>query len=129
MKTIENVTLFRCDFCSKELKRKHAMENHENQCGRNPVNDRPCLNGCVYLETREIEYYTGIDSYISGEPEYRSGTAFYCALKDKFMLHPKLEHKEGIQNLQNVYFQGEEAEQGWMPKECSEYDNLIDRLF
>lgn len=122
MQIKENITLYKCDFCKKELKRKHAMEIHENQCNSNPINQRPCLSGCSHLGQRDIEYYTGTDNYQSGEPNYRKGLAFYCELKDKFMLHPKLEYKDNVENLQTVYFENKEVEQEWMPKKCGEFN-------
>lgn len=122
MKTIENVTLYKCDFCKKELKRKHAMANHEVGCNRNPINNRPCLNACTHLSQTEIEYETGIDDYFTGEPQTRKANTFFCSLKKQLMLHPKLEHKESGKYLKNVYKNSEEVEQDWMPKDCSSYE-------
>lgn len=122
MKTIENITIYKCDFCKKELKRKHAMVNHELKCNNNPQNQRPCLNGCKHLEKRPIEYYSGKDEYYSGEPINNSGEAFYCALKEIFIIHPKVDHNERGNNLKWVYFKNEEVEQESMPKECDKFD-------
>lgn len=121
MKVIENITLYKCDFCKKELKRKHAMENHEKACVGNPENKRPCLNGCKFLVQKEIEYDSGVSEYCSGESVYRKGNTFYCEFHQRFMLHPKLEHKENGKWLKHAYFEDEEIEQEWMPKECKEY--------
>lgn len=122
MKTIENVTIYKCDFCKKELKRKHAMANHEIKCNCNPVNSRPCLDGCIHLTKKEIEYDSGIDDYYSGEPTNKKGTAFFCSLKSEFILHPKLEHTQNGKYLKNVFYKDEEVEQDWMPKECSSFE-------
>lgn len=123
MKTIENVTIYKCDFCKKELKRKHAMKNHEKKCMGNPLNHRPCLNGCIHLTRKEIEYETGLSNYDTGESVYRKQDSFYCKLKKQFMLHPKLEHREDGKYLKNVYHNEEEVEQDWMPKNCDEFSN------
>lgn len=122
MKTIENVTLYKCDFCKKELKRKHAMTNHEIRCNCNPINQRPCLDGCIYAELKEIQYEAGFDDYNTGEPVMKTGTTFFCSLKKQLMLHPKLEYRENGKYLKNVYQNDEEVEQDWMPKECSSYE-------
>ena len=44
-----NITLYYCEFCKKELKRKHAMVNHESKCRNNPTNYQPCFN-CKYFQ-------------------------------------------------------------------------------
>ena len=49
MRIRENVTLYNCDFCNKELKRKHAMVNHELKCRDNPANYQPCFR-CKYMQ-------------------------------------------------------------------------------
>jgi len=122
MKTIENVTLYKCDFCKKELKRKHAMVNHEIRCNNNPVNNRPCLNCCIHSELKEIQYEVGYDDYNTGESVMKTGKTFFCSLKKQLMLHPKLEYKENGKYLKNVYQNNEEVEQDWMPKECGFYE-------
>lgn len=122
MKTIENITLYKCDFCKKELKRKHAMINHEIRCNNNPLNNRPCLNCCIHSELKEIQYEAGYDDYNTGESVMKTGTTFFCSLKKQLMLHPKLEYRENGKYLKNVYQNDEEVEQDWMPKECSSYE-------
>lgn len=119
MKTIENVTIYKCDFCDKKLYRKHAMVNHESKCYNNPENHRACLNGCKYLETRKIEYETGVMD-MWGEPLTRVGNTFFCNKFSKYMLHPKVENEE---LLMYVYDDEEGVEQSSMLKECEEFDN------
>lgn len=119
MKKIENVTIYKCDFCKKELKREHAMFNHEKKCNYNPLNKRPCLEFCKHLERRDVQYEVGDD--FSGEPIYRTSQTFFCALKNQLMLHPKLEHREDGKYLKNVWQKDEEVEQDWMPKECNDF--------
>jgi len=122
MKIVENVTIYKCDFCKKELKRQHAMAKHELQCNCNPINQRPCLDFCIHLRQKEIEYETGIDDYISGEPILRKANTFFCSLKNQLMLHPKLEYRDNGKYLKNVFENGEEVQQDWMPKECSSHE-------
>jgi len=122
----ENITLYKCDFCKKELKRRHAMETHEERCSGNPVNYRPCL-GCQHLERKEIQYYAGVDDDYSGEPVYRKGKAFFCAKKNKLLLHPKTEYFNWRFNIKYVTFNGEhEVEQDDMPKQCEIFDSESD---
>lgn len=123
MRVVENVTIYKCDFCKKELKRKHAMQNHENRCNNNPINNRPCLNGCKHLEKRDINWDVGKHDYVSGEPVYHNGKAFYCALHKKFILHPKVENEIGLKWVWNS--EDKEVEQEPMPKECKEFDDNI----
>lgn len=65
MKTIENITIYKCDFCKKELKRKHAMIKHEKNCLNNPENHKACLNGCMHLE--RVNKEVGFDRYYYGD--------------------------------------------------------------
>lgn len=118
----QNVTLYKCEFCNKELKRKHAMENHELSCSGNPINHRACLNGCNYLERVSIEYDTGRLEYGDGEPIFRDGQAFVCTKLNKLLLHPKV---EGESLLRYVYLNKQETEQHDMPKECQHYNDNI----
>lgn len=121
MRVVENVTLYKCDFCKKELKRKHAMESHELRCSRNPLNDRPCLN-CPHLDRKEIEFDTGISTYHGSEPIYRKANAFYCKAKDILLLHPKTQYLEGRNSLNWVLVDGEEVQQFDMPTTCDVYE-------
>lgn len=127
MKTIENVTIYKCDFCKKELKRKHAMANHEEKCNNNPDNNRICFNGCQHLERKPIILDIGIDNYHTGEPEQRSYNGFYCAMKKQYLIPPFIENKDG-KNTNAKYgydSKGDEVEQEFMPKECDKYDDSI----
>jgi hypothetical protein len=124
LKTIENVTIYKCDFCKKELKRKHAMINHELQCNNNPINQRPCLDGCKYLLRKPIVLDIGIDDYYSGEPTTRTYNGFYCSLKEIYLLHPKIEHKNKFIKSEVIYNEQDvEISQESMPLECGEYKN------
>jgi hypothetical protein len=121
MKVIENVTIYKCDFCNKQLMRKFAMVRHEERCSANPKNDRPCL-GCRHLETKEIEFDTGISTYHGCEPIYRKAKTFYCIAKNILLLHPKTKYLEGRENLSCVLLDNEETEQFEMPTQCDVFD-------
>jgi len=126
MKEINNVTIYKCDFCKKELKRKHAMANHEKKCNNNPENWRACFNGCQHLERKPIILDIGIDNYISGEPEQRTYNGFYCALKKQYLIPAVVQNKDGGINAKHGYDKkGEEVEQYFMPKECESYDDRL----
>lgn len=120
MKTIKNVTLYKCDFCSKELKRKHSMIKHETQCFANPENNRACFNGCQHLESKndgsiEIHYIAGGDFATRHEntPNY-----FYCNKKQIKIYTPNAEFRGLIENYPETF-----EDQEPMPKECEDYDD------
>lgn len=121
MKTIENVTIYKCDFCSKELKRKHAMIRHENQCNCNPLNFKKCTQGCNFLESEivDVEYETYYD-HENGEQLYRTEQkmAFKCTKFDKLMYPYSIEKKDLPNRYPNTYY-GQEA----MPKECNSFND------
>lgn len=126
MKEIKNVTIYKCDFCKKELKRKHSMANHEIKCHNNPENNRKCFNGCAYLERKTIELYTGIDEYNTGEPVNKKYNGFYCSAKKQYLIPPIIEHKDGKNTNAKFGYddKGEEVEQEFMPKECDLFDGF-----
>lgn len=124
MKIIENITIYKCDFCKKELKRKHAMANHEIKCNNNPDNYRICFNNCQHLERKPITLDIGIDNYISGEPEQRTYNGFYCKLKEQYLIPAVVQNKDGGINAKYGYNEkGDEVEQEFMPKECHLFDD------
>ena len=119
MKTIENVTIYKCDFCKKELKRKHAMVKHETECFNNPLNFRPCQT-CRYLEKQndgdtEIHFISGGEDDIRYEktPDY-----FFCKKKNIRVYSPKAEFK-GIVEQYPETFEDQEP----MPKQCDDYND------
>lgn len=113
MKTIENVTIYKCDFCGKELKQKHSMVNHEITCLKNPINIRPCY-GCPLLIKKEaIIYYDNWD----GSESEREVELLYCQAKKHFLYTPKNEAKK------NWFELGNEINEP-MPKEC-DIDDFI----
>jgi hypothetical protein len=118
MKIIENITLYKCDFCKKELKRKWAIERHEERCMGNPIHNRPCFH-CQHLERREIEFRTQYE-YPDGEPVYHKSDGFFCAAKQQLLLHPKTQFFKGLGDLWFVQLDGKETEQFEMPEECND---------
>ena len=114
MKVLNNVTIYKCDFCKKELKRKHAMIKHEEICNNNPVNKRPCLS-CQNFEMVRIKY-EGI-----GYENMADSKTGHCMLKDILMPHPKTEYKQSVNSIDWVYFEGKEIEQVKMPEKCAEF--------
>lgn len=123
MKTIENITIYKCDFCKKELKRKHAMEKHELQCNLNPINLRPCLNGCGYLERKPVVLGIGRNDYFSGEEITKEYNGFFCSLKQIYLIHPKAEYKNEFIKSEATYDTNDiEIFQESMPKECLEFN-------
>lgn len=87
MRTQENVTIYHCDFCKKQLKRKHAMLKHEDGCTSNPKNKIACFSGCVYLEQIDIEIDVFVGRHYDGEPilNTRKSFCFKCLKKDQLM--------------------------------------------
>ena len=88
MKTITDVTIYKCEHCNKKMFRKHAMVKHEKYCGCNPVNDRVCST-CDFMDRKSIEYnYDGYD----GEG-MATAKGFYCSKLKKYMYPPFIENK------------------------------------
>lgn len=127
MKVVENVTIYKCDFCKKEMKRKHAMEKHESECNCNPINLRPCLDFCQFLERRPVILGTGKLDYLTGEESTREYTGFYCSLKQQYLIHPKAVYKNPHIKGEVVYNENdEEITQEFMPKECTDYKHSFE---
>ncbi len=121
MKTIENITIYKCDHCGKELKRKHAMEKHEKCCWNNPDNNHICFNNCHHLIRKNITLGIGKDEYISGEPITKTYNGFYCSLKNEFLLPKVIENKSDGNAFYGEDEKGNEVEQKSMPKECNDF--------
>lgn len=123
MKITENVNVYKCDYCNRKMFVKPAMGKHESRCMSNPINKRPCLEGCLNLEVVKISYDDGDDYY--GEPLQRDSKAFYCKLKERLMCHPKVEYFNRKEILSYVWLNDVETEQSCMPQECKEYSDNI----
>jgi len=116
MKIIENVTLYKCDHCGKEYKRKYYAEKHEKQCSSNPDNYKPCLY-CENLIKKKASIL--FDTY---HGEHREGRdLLYCEKIKSFLYPPKVEFK-GNAFLQEDIEDGE-TENKPMPKECNHFDD------
>lgn len=123
MKVIENVTIYKCDFCKKELKRKHAMEAHEKSCWNNPENSHKCFEGCKYLTRKPIELGIGYDDIVTGEEVTRMYSGFFCELKKDFLV-PKVIENRSSNNVWYGYDENvNEVMQEPMPKECDLFDH------
>ena len=112
---------YKCEHCKKKYERKHACADHEETCLKNPKNYRACLDSCEFLKRKGIEYYTGIDNYYSGEPEYKKTEGFYCSKYDKLLMHPKMERSN--LELSYVYVEEDEIKQEQMPEKCEGLNN------
>lgn len=49
MITIQNTTLYKCEYCRKKYEVKSACENHIPYCPKNPENKHKCFQGCANL--------------------------------------------------------------------------------
>jgi hypothetical protein len=118
MKTIENVTIYKCEFCKKELKRKYSMELHEKICNNNPENYKRCLGGCGYLETEEItvsfEFSSGYDEVDYKDKKVKT---FKCSKLGKLMYPYSIERRE-LPDKYPCTYENQEP----MPKDCSDFE-------
>ena len=111
MITEENVTLYHCEFafCKKTLRKKSAMEKHEEKCIYNPANKKACID-CVFCKIENIELET---HFYKGDKKSVSTHCFKCTKLDKFMFPFSIERK----NLHLKYphtFENQEP----MPNTC-----------
>lgn len=122
MKTIENVTIYKCDFCKKELKRKHAMISHEKQCNCNPDNFKACTQGCIYLQMEKVPLYfeQGHDPYEGTTYYQQEKEVFKCTKLDKLM-YPFSIEKRDLPNRYPSTFEDQEP----MPKVCNDFDDNV----
>lgn len=113
----ENVTLYKCDFCKKELKRKHAMINHEENCSCNPKHFDACSN-CHFLKVKPKTIHYDVPCGYDGEMEERtiSSQSFHCTKLNKEMYPSKVVRKKIINRFPET-FQGMEQ----MPNECEHF--------
>lgn len=130
MKTIENVTIYKCDFCKKELKRKHSMILHEKICNSNPENFKACMNGCVHLEMEKVILYFEVGHSEDGvEYSEQNKDVFKCNKMDKLMYPWSIERKDLANKYPSTF-----DEQSPMPKVCEDFkdteswDEYFDRM-
>lgn len=81
MKVIENITLYQCDHCKRDYKRKHFAIAHEPKCKKNPDNYQICLDGCPELEKKKVEIH--FDAY-DGD-HYEDRELLFCLAKKEFV--------------------------------------------
>lgn len=104
MKVIET-EVYKCDYCGKNLIRKHAMIKHEKFCDRNPLNIKACF-GCVFLTKEEV--------LIEEHDHYdRKSNGFRCTKKDVLLYPTKVERK-GLLDKYPETFEDQEP----MPSQC-----------
>jgi hypothetical protein len=113
----ENVTLYYCDFCKKELKLKHAMAKHEFLCFNNPINHKKCQFGCIHLEkiTMDVQW----EQYSDYHSDVKEVEVFKCNKLDKLMFPWKIERKKLHEKYET--YQDQEP----MPKECDSFEEEI----
>lgn len=114
MKTLENKTVYRCDFCSKKLFVKSAMVKHETYCSHNPVNHKACTL-CKHISKTTYEYSPG-DDY-SGEPVIMTAAAFRCSALNKLVYPTKVERLGLVKQYPDQF-----EDQIPMPKECDKFE-------
>ena len=118
MKTIENINIYKCDFCNKELKRKHAMLNHELKCNNNPLNKKACNDGCNYLVRQEISVL--FEGNYNQDPKEIKVNCFKCEKLNKLMYPYKIEKSNALKDYTETF-----KEQEPMPKECEFFNDGI----
>lgn len=110
MKTIKDVTVYKCDHCNKKYFREKACVNHEKMCYQNPANFRPCFI-CPNLEKKEVVIY--FDTYNGQMEETRQ--VFHCNHFGTFLHTPQNAIKGNAFELD----EGNEE----MPSECAVFKN------
>lgn len=115
MHIIENVTIYKCEYCRKESKNKGAMTRHENKCKNNPKNHKACIGGCSYLKYKEVEVCFE-ERGLNVANKYVKINIPYCTKLDKLMFPYSIERK----NLHKKYstFDGQEP----MPHKCDHFN-------
>lgn len=105
----ENVVLYCCEFCNKQMFVKGRMITHELKCKNNPLNIEAC-RGCIYCEKNiSVSYFTDTGY---GERESISN-CFKCTKLDKLMYPYRAEYK-GLPKKYPETFDGQIA----MPRVC-----------
>jgi hypothetical protein len=118
MKVIENITLYKCDYCGKKYQKKHFCEAHELKCASNPANYMACTE-CDHAEKREMKYLKEIEllGYGGGvayDHEERSMQAFWCIKKEHWIYPPtKVNNPISSEDIEN------EIANEPMPIECN----------
>jgi hypothetical protein len=92
------IDVYNCDHCNKMYQRKHACEQHERDCFKNPANHRPCLD-CMNLTMIEQTIYG--NDWMGGEVQTKEMLSF-AALKELPFIRqrPKIEMMVVFMNLE-----------------------------
>lgn len=115
--SVEQITAYKCGFCSKIYQRKHYAEKHTVRCSSNPENNRACFT-CQFNEHRVEDLWC--------EPiEDRSikVNVSYCSKINCFIYPPITEFK-------NNAFEFGDIDNVPMRKECEHYKSglIVDIL-
>ena len=124
MIVIENVTLYKCEFCKKELKLKHAMEKHEKTCERSPDIEKACYE-CQHLES--VEKMVWFEGYYGDDGTEKKVNVFHCKKIDKLMFPYSIEKRDLHNRFPETY-----EDQEPMPNKCNDFEKqqfLIDKIF
>lgn len=108
-------TVFKCEFCGKNLFRKSAMERHEKWCYNNPENNKRCFDQCKYLEETEVSIFR--DEY-DGSTSERLSKCFLCK-KKLLKMFPPVAERRGLPEKYPETFEDQTS----MPKECEFYES------
>lgn len=104
--------IYRCEYCNKLYLRKHACNNHETACKRNPAYLRPC-HSCKVLKKVQAEIWAGYGDPWGNEVE-RTVQVLFCEKKDCFIYPPSVAAKGNAFDMGN-------KENIEMPEECDLY--------
>ena len=111
------VTQFSCDFCSKKLFQKAAMQKHEDNCTMNPENAVLCLD-CAFCNKEErifhIDVIRGSEAVAIFDTEERKFNVYYCSIIKKMVYSIKAERL--LDKYPSVF-----EEQIPMLKECKHF--------
>lgn len=115
----ENVTIYKCEFCKKELKVKHAMVKHEDDCISNPKNFRIC-HDCTFCEEKQVDYTVfGFNGYSEVEVD-KKANGFYCTKLAKAIYPYKCERKKLPEKYPETF-----VDQIPMKKDCEHFESSI----
>ena len=124
MKTIENITLYKCDFCKKIYRKQHACMKHEKYCEKNPDSEdkSPCFS-CKYNTYKEVGWNYEMCGYV----ENRTVFVHYCNKLDIHLIPPKRQRlKRYYEVVYDIETHGNEIISEFMPKECDSYKHLTE---
>lgn len=118
MKVLENITLYKCEFCKKKLQVKHAMVRHEEFCSKNPKNIKAC-SMCVFLKETTVEYTKFyFNGYSESEQDVKA-KGFKCEKLNKLLYPTKVEKLDLPNRFPETF-----ADQEPMPNKCEHFSLL-----